>query len=228
MSHAEAIAALYDHEQDGSVGTRRRRDAHDWGADDLFDGTPARRRGRFDRAENARPVDSWMDDADDRLYPDDRAAQYDDGLDGLFDDDADRRPRAAADRAPRDERRREVADWFADDDRRRVDDWLAGGRSAQLTAEADALDADLDAEDLPSPTAPTLELDLPLGETRPARRTVTVTGHPDAVRRAERSGEIARRRPAPSLDARIGHRPDRVARWACALGMLLVVVAIFS
>jgi len=56
------------------------------------------------------------------------------------------------------------------------------------------------------------------------RRTVTVTGHPERG-----YGVPARRRPAPSLDERlIGSRPDRVAMWAFALGVLLIVIAFLS
>lgn len=52
------------------------------------------------------------------------------------------------------------------------------------------------------------------------RRTVTVTGHPEPRVRA--------RRPAPTVDQRIGHRPDRIAMWAFALGMLLILIAILT
>ncbi len=57
---------------------------------------------------------------------------------------------------------------------------------------------------------------------RPAgRRTVTVTGHPEPR-------VIRQRRPAPTVDQRIGHRPDRIAGWAFALGMLLILIAILT
>src|SRR4051812_10942175 len=47
MSHSEsAIAGFYDHEQDPTRGSRERT-APDWGGDDLFTGTPSRR--RFER-----------------------------------------------------------------------------------------------------------------------------------------------------------------------------------
>jgi hypothetical protein len=53
------------------------------------------------------------------------------------------------------------------------------------------------------------------------RRTVTITGHPDRL--------PARRRPAPTLDERIvGSRPDRVAAYAFALGLVLILVAFLS
>src|SRR5690242_12840467 len=49
MSHSEsAIAGFYDHEQEPTGGDRPRRDAPDWGGDDLFTSTPRRR--RFDHS----------------------------------------------------------------------------------------------------------------------------------------------------------------------------------
>jgi hypothetical protein len=53
------------------------------------------------------------------------------------------------------------------------------------------------------------------------RRTVTITGHPEPR-------VIRTRRPAPTVDQRIGHRPDRIAGWAFALGMLLILIAILT
>jgi hypothetical protein len=53
------------------------------------------------------------------------------------------------------------------------------------------------------------------------RRTVTITGNPDAR-------TVRPRRPAPTVDQRIGHRPDRIAGWAFALGMLLILIAILT
>jgi hypothetical protein len=54
------------------------------------------------------------------------------------------------------------------------------------------------------------------------RRTVVVTGHPEP-RLAP-----SRRRPAPTVDQRIGHRPDRIAGWAFGLGLLLILIAILT
>jgi hypothetical protein len=53
------------------------------------------------------------------------------------------------------------------------------------------------------------------------RRTVTVTGHPEPR-------VVRPRRPTPTVDQRIGHRPDRIAGWAFALGMLLILIAILT
>jgi hypothetical protein len=53
------------------------------------------------------------------------------------------------------------------------------------------------------------------------RRTVTVTGHPEPR-------IIRQRRPSLTVDQRIGHRPDRIAGWAFALGMVLILIAILT
>jgi len=59
------------------------------------------------------------------------------------------------------------------------------------------------------------------GRTVNGRRTVTITGRPD--------GMPPRRRPAPTLDERLTRsRPDRVAMYAFALGVLLIVIAFLS
>jgi hypothetical protein len=61
------------------------------------------------------------------------------------------------------------------------------------------------------------------------RRTVVVTGHPERqVTRTPRPLDAGRRRPAPTVDQLLGHRPDRIAGWAFALGMLLILIAILS
>lgn len=40
--------------------------------------------------------------------------------------------------------------------------------------------------------------------------------------------EARRKRPRPRVAQRVGPRPDLIAAWAVALGVLLVVVAILS
>jgi hypothetical protein len=53
----------------------------------------------------------------------------------------------------------------------------------------------------------------------PARRTVTITGHPG------RSASLERPR-ARTMEQRIHTRPASFAAWAFALGLLLIVIAI--
>jgi hypothetical protein len=59
------------------------------------------------------------------------------------------------------------------------------------------------------------------------RRTVQITGRPGA-RATPRLVEIERRRPARSAVDRVGARPERLALWAVALCVFLIVVAATS
>src|SRR5688500_10164754 len=53
------------------------------------------------------------------------------------------------------------------------------------------------------------------------RRTVKIGGRP-----AEFHSAAGRRRPAPTMHERLGPRPDRIAAWAFALGILLILIAV--
>jgi hypothetical protein len=57
-------------------------------------------------------------------------------------------------------------------------------------------------------------------ELRDGRRTVTITGHPGAL------ATTPRRRPARTVEERIGSRPDRVAAWAFGMGIGLILIAV--
>ena len=68
-------------------------------------------------------------------------------------------------------------------------------------------------------------------EERDGRRTVLVTGRPEgkAVPRRESSpGTTARVRRHTPTRARLAGRPDRVALWAVALGLIMAAMAGFS
>jgi hypothetical protein len=52
------------------------------------------------------------------------------------------------------------------------------------------------------------------------RRTVTITGRPE--------GLSVPRRPSRTLDERIAHRPERIASWTCAMGFLLILLAVIT
>lgn len=56
-------------------------------------------------------------------------------------------------------------------------------------------------------------------EIRNGRKTVTITGHPGLP-------DTARRRPARTVEERIGSRPDRVAAWAFGMGIGLILIAV--
>lgn len=163
MSHLEsAIADLYDHEQQ-QVSGRRRSEAPDWGGDDLFTGTPRRR--RFERpARGEHPVSRTRDTVEHPVQ------------------------RRAAQRA--------------------------------RTYQPDTPDV-LDISELGDLLAPPVEDEAPAPRPVTGRRTVTVTGHPDAP--------ALRRRPAPTMDERmIGSRPDRIAAYAFAMGLLLILIAFLT
>ena len=53
------------------------------------------------------------------------------------------------------------------------------------------------------------------------RRTVKIGGRP-----AEFYSPSTRRRPSRAVHERVGPRPDRIAAWAFALGILLILIAI--
>jgi hypothetical protein len=61
----------------------------------------------------------------------------------------------------------------------------------------------------------------PRGLQDDGRRTVRIGGRP-----GEFAPRTTRRRPPRTIDERIGSRPDRVAAWAFALGILLILVAL--
>lgn len=52
------------------------------------------------------------------------------------------------------------------------------------------------------------------------RRTVTITGRPESP--------AVSRRPGRTIDERIAHRPERIASWTCAMGFLLILLAIVT
>ena len=117
----------------------------------------------------------------------------------------------------------------------------AAARAAWLAdVEAELLAGAAVTEAAPAPAEPLSAEDLTDGvdfEDAPAqwtdeepagRRTVTITGHPGRALPVARPLVTDRRRPARSVDERIGGRPDRAAGWAFGMGLLLIVVAALS
>lgn len=98
--------------------------------------------------------------------------------------------------------------------------------------------ADAPPEDQPSPTdalvlgdAPVMTADPYLEEPQIAangRRVVTITGHPGATTRTARPLDVAPRRAPRTWDERLTQQPERIAMWAFALGLLLIVIAVAS
>jgi hypothetical protein len=229
MSEHEArLRAVYDHDNDESRPPgRRRRQVADWGVgEEIFDHMPGRRFERRPHQDIPRG-----DAADGR-----RTIVIETG----DDDVPDTRIEPSSDEfTSREEalRAREVHDevWGGDepfaDERAAVDEWAADDEpfAPEPTAEAsEALQTDtaefvavdFPAEDEPGESA---DDDGVVRGGQAGRRTVKIGGRP-----AEFYGPPARprQRPPRAMHERLGPRPDRVAMWAFALGLLLIAIAI--
>jgi hypothetical protein len=213
---------VYDHDHEGERPTpsgRRRGPVADWGvADELFDQMPRRRFNRGEEpghpARDRRPTEPSdvprgpVDDGrptlrlgSDEDVPSEIAAVT---ADRDLGDDVELAPEAPAPDAPAAHVRRDDAD--APAARVQWDDAPAAGDHAAAT-------------EAPPRAA--------LGD--PARRTVKIEGRPEGALRGARFHEGPQRlRPARSVGERVGARPDRLAAWAFALGLLLILIAVLS
>ena len=85
---------------------------------------------------------------------------------------------------------------------------------------------------VPIDEAPTREHALPAPAAEPrdeAPRDATPRGGVDGRRTVVISGQASlARRPPRTVGERLGPRPDRIAGWAVALGVLLIVITILS
>jgi hypothetical protein len=209
---------VYDHEHDeGRPGGRRRRPVADWGVgDDVFEHMP---RNRFSRAAEGPPRDRRFRRATEdgeRFEPreeaEDRRARHDD----RDDFDAPGFDRAEGDLPRR--RRAEAPDPHeAEVPRGGVEGrrTIPIGKPEDVPSEIAAVTADRDLGDIEEPIGP-------------ERRTVKIGGRPEGSLEAARFQRDRARRPPKTAHERIGARPDRLAMWAVALGILLIVIAILS
>jgi hypothetical protein len=225
MSEHEARSrAVYDHDnEEPRPAGRRRRQVADWGVgEEMFDHMPGRRFERRPHGEIPRG------DADDGRRT--IVIETDEALPAP----TPRQPAVDAEFASRDEalRAREAHDelWAGDEPfapartERRDDDTefvaASGGQhdTGEFAPVADETSAEID-----EPVAP--DFARTGGIVRggvEGRRTVKIGGRP-----AEFHGSPARtRRPPRTMHERLGPRPDRVAMWAFALGILLILIAI--
>ena len=195
---------VYDHEHEEPRPARRRRPVADWGVgDDVFEQMP---RNRFPRAADAPPRERRFAREDGEHRP----------------REEDRRLRAVEDAPGAEAPEREEPQ--AEVPRGRVED---GRRTIQIGKEEDmpseiaaiAADRDINTEELAVPDK---------GQGVPERRTVKIGGRPEGSLEASRYQRDRARRPPRTAGERIGHRPDRIAMWAFALGLLLIVIAILT
>jgi hypothetical protein len=221
MAESEARSrAVYDHDNEEPRPTgRRRRQVADWGVgEEIFDHMPGR---RFERRPHQ---DIPRGDAEDGR----RTIVIETGDEPL--PAAAPQPAAADEEfATRDEaiRARQADDelWGGDepfapraepvtDDAEDETEFVAASGGQHDTGEFAPIEA---SDDDSSRTE-----DIVRGG-QPGRRTVKIGGRP-----AEFHGPPARarQRPPRAMHERLGPRPDRVAMWAFALGILLILIAI--
>jgi len=212
MAEREARArAVYDHDNEElRPSGRRRRQVADWGVgEELFDGMPGRP-SRFERRSHREPPreDIPRGDAHDGR----RTIVIETGDDEL---PLETLEPAEEEFASRDEALRA----------REVDDELWAGDEPFARREPEPL------VDEPVDEAGSAEIgDVPLAHTedivrgtQEGRRTVKIGGRP-----AEFYGPPARarQRPPRTMHERLGPRPERIAAWAFALGLLLILIAV--
>jgi hypothetical protein len=137
------------------------------------------------------------------------------------DADADDEPAAAARRRAQGPPQEDLPRGRVEDGRRTI----VIGKPEDVPSEIAAITADRDrGADAPAePEAP-----VPAPAER-ERRTVRIGGRPEGSLEAARyHRDHSRRRPAPRPHERLGARPDRIAMWAFALGLLLIVIAVLT
>jgi hypothetical protein len=222
MPEREARArAVYDHDnEEPRPSGRRRRQVADWGVgEELFDGMPGRRFERRSHRETAR-ADAPREDIPRGDAADGRRTIVIETGDGEL--PLEYIEPAEEEFTSRDDalRAREADDelWAGDEP--------FADREPEPVAEAPAFDpAEVDALDLePVPDAERLpRSDSIVRGGVEGRRTVKIGGRP-----AEFYGPPARarQRPPRSMHERLGPRPERIAGWAFALGLLLILIAI--
>lgn len=246
MADHEVDRAVYDIETEDPRGARRRRPAADWGvSEELFDRMPSPRR-RF------RPSDTARRDAHPRRFEPgrDEPGRYEAFRDepGRHEAVRDEGQRGHEAQGQREERLERVESELREGRERRVAPAPAfeplserGGSAARAPRRRDlqAVRAAAEREAAAREDAVMLEPSL---ET-PRELVITQDAEPDTTRAGTTSrggvpgrrtvviggqASLARRRPAPTVPERIGPRPDRLAAYAVALGMLLIIIALLS
>lgn len=207
--------AVYDHtEEEPRPAGRRRRQVADWGVgEELFDGMPGRRVER--RGEDHRVPRGGADDGRRTIKIADTDRPAAEPLEAYDEEFASRKEAIRA-------RQEHDAVWAGDEpfaDVAREDDEqpLAEQRDLGDRPVPEALRADGIASAPRAAGAAQRAGAIARGGVE-GRRTVKVGGRP-----AEFHSAPARRR---AVHERVGPRPDRIAAWAFALGLLLILIAI--
>jgi hypothetical protein len=190
--------AVYDHTEEEP--RRRRRQVADWGVgEELFDGMPGRRFER--RGDDHRIPRGGADDGRRTIVIADGEAQPAEPPEVLEEEFASREEALRA--------------------REQHDEVWAGDEPFAETTHDEAEPPLAEERDLAEALAPE-----PRGSADgivrggvQGRRTVKIGGRPAEFHSAPR-------RPSRTVHERVGPRPDRIAAWAFALGLLLILIAI--
>jgi hypothetical protein len=232
--HEARGRAVYDHDnEEPRPSGRRRRQVADWGVgEEMFDHLPGRRFERRQHREIPRGdahdgrrtivIESGDEElpattlppADEEFTSREEALRAREAHDELWADDEP----FADGREPRDELWADDEP-FADGREAVTDEPVEGEPAAEdRWAAAEAWAAGHEAAD-------SERADAIVRGSQAGRRTVKIGGRP-----AEFHGTPARarRRPPRAMHERLGPRPDRVAAWAFALGVLLILIAVLS
>jgi hypothetical protein len=105
-----------------------------------------------------------------------------------------------------------------------VDEAVATSRTIELTTAADDVAMAATSADVAHELAHLSAADDPFATPPPpvgSRRTVQIKGRPTDVRLPS----MAQRHRGRTASERVGHRPDRIALWAVALGAILILLA---
>jgi hypothetical protein len=217
--HEARSRAVYDHDnEEPRPSGRRRRQVADWGVgEELFDGMPGRRFDRRPHRETAR-AEAPGEDIPRGDAADGRRTIVIETGNGEF--PLEYLEPAEEEFTSRDEalRAREADDelWAGDEP--------FADREPEPVAEAPALEGgelEVDESDLLPYEVP-LRTDGIVRGGQEGRRTVKIAGRPEFYGPPAR----ARQRPPRSVHERLGPRPERIAAWAFALGILLILIAI--
>jgi hypothetical protein len=211
--HEGPARAVYDHTEDEPRPTgRRRRQIADWGVgEELFDGMPGRRFER--RGDDHRIPRGGVDDGRRTIViADTEPAPAEAPLEPVDEEFASREDALRA-------REEHDAVWAGDEpfaERHHDEVWAADKPFAERSHDdpppvAHAVEA-------PGPQAPRPTDAIVRGGVE-GRRTVKIGGRPAEFHSAPR-------RPSRTVHERVGPRPDRIAAWAFALGILLILIAI--
>jgi hypothetical protein len=198
--HEGPARPVYDHTEDEQPrpAGRRRRQVADWGVgEELFDGMPGR---RFERR------------GDDHRIP---RGGADDGRRTIVISDNEPAP-AEAPPEPVDEEFTSREDALR---AREEHDAVWGGDEPFAETRYDdppPVEREIEAAE-PPPSRPVADGIVRGGVE--GRRTVKIGGRPAEFHSAPR-------RPSRTVHERVGPRPDRIAAWAFALGILLILIAI--